>query len=478
MFKVHPLMATILFAAAITLAVIGPRTALCQEEGAQVATQPGFMPQLSFEQRPTRGEGDDRIFTMAQISIPKMDDFRCEVWCYEMATFGTGEADMQEDGSLLITHTHSRETMTLKTHLVPEPGAVTFNIEISGPDPEQVRNVGHINPCWQLGASDAFGNRGDYYYDFASRCFIYTVRGFTLFKDTTRFPHPRSPLDSKQNVPPWTQGYLPIWCPHPGQGSGSGSGHSSDRPIYSIVGSVSRDGKYLTALGWPKVTWLSNAWHSCMHAHPALAECYDPETNRIVCHGKFYFMQNDPEALLAKYLADFPQPEPALDIQPTASGTLQVTHRGLPGQPLELTGLPQEWQQQPWGTWKSTAEGPSGPITYRLRPYDEFANFYMSVRNDTAEPFQIASVPHLEGGEGWEIVPQEVQPVLFSTQDGWVAGLALERICCTIPAGQELTVRGRLRVFEGTPEELRELVNEDLSEWQRTRPFRLPIEDE
>ena len=460
---------TILLALAIILA--SPcHDALCQEEPT-VPDQPQFIPQLSVEQRPGSG---DRIFTMAQIAIPEMDDFKCEIWCYE-DRFGTGEAEMQDDGSLLLTHTH--EQVTLKTHLVPEPGALIFNIEASGPDPEQVKKVRSVNPCWQLRKSEAFGNRGDFYEDFVSRCFIYTVRGFTLMKDTTRFPDTRRPADDKVNVNPWVQVYLPIWRRHGGQPEAFW-GSSTDRPIYSIIGCVSRDGKYLTGFGWPKSSALSQGWHDCLHEGPDFSAFYDAETNRVVSHGKLYFMQNDPDALLEKYLEDFPQPEPSLTIQPADENVIVIAHRDLPDEPLELEMVPAEWQHTGWGTSSALLERAGLLASYWLRPYGEFVNVYVTVRNTRPNPLQLPLAPSLRAWGAWQALAQEDGRVLTSTEDGWVGGGLLEQTEVQVPPGEEVTIRGRVRIFKGTLDDLRKLLDDDAAEWQRARPFKLPLDAE
>jgi hypothetical protein len=457
---------TTLLALAIILA--SPcHDALCQEEPT-VPDQPQFIPQLSVEQRPGSG---DRIFTMAQIAILEMDDFKCEVWCYE-DRFGTGEAEMQDDGSLLLTHTH--EQVTLKTHLVPEPGALVFNIEASGPDPEQVKRVRSVNPCWQLREAEAFGNRGDFYQDFVSRCFIYTVRGLTLMKDTTRFPDTRRPADDKVNVNPWVQVYLPIWRRHGGQPEAFW-GSSTDRPIYSIIGCVSRDGKYLTAFGWPKSSALSQGWHDCLHEGPDFSDFYDRETNKVVCHGKLYFMQNDPDALLERYLEDFPQPEPALSIEPEPDGAVKVTHRDLPDEPLELSDFPGEWEHKPWGTWTTMLDRPDVLLVAWVRPHDEFANVYVGVHNRSQHPGPLDLTPRLDATDPWRVSTQQPGRLLMSREDGWVAGFVFEQTEAVVAPGEEVTVRGRIRIFKGTLDGLRKLLDEDAAEWQRASPFKLPI---
>jgi len=131
-------------------------------------------------------------------------------------------------------------------------------------------------------------------------------RGLTLLKDTSRVPGTRGRPGDKADLPEsWIQEYYPTWREHPGQASGQ-RGRSLDRPVYPLVGCVSRDDKYLTAFAWPEARSLYQVWHDCMHPRPAVSESYDATTNSIVSWGRIYFMANDLGALLDAFHRDFP----------------------------------------------------------------------------------------------------------------------------------------------------------------------------
>ncbi|MEW6355853.1 MAG: hypothetical protein AB1696_05995 [Planctomycetota bacterium] len=260
----------------------------------------GNKPTIKVEQE----KHGDRVFTMVRIAAPTIPDFECDVWCYEDA-LGQGEGFPQPDGAMVVKHRHPQGA-EVETKLTPSEGAIDWTVTVAGPTPEAVKTVGSVNGCWQLRRAPGFQSvKGKFVESFVNQCFIYTDRGFTLFKDTKRYPDTRRPADHETNSPPWVQQYLPIWQNFTGQPKAFW-GISDARPIYSIVGVVSRDGKHLSAWGCKKSRNLSQGWHDCLHLGPDLSIDYDEKTNRTVSRLKMYFMEFDPDKLLAQYKADFP----------------------------------------------------------------------------------------------------------------------------------------------------------------------------
>jgi len=242
--------------------------------------------------------------TIARITVSAIPDLVCDLWCYE-DKFGVGEGYPQADVSMILKHRRSdNPRIELTTHLMPSSDTVVSSIMVTGPDENSVRSVRRINACWQFRNSDSFGNRGHFVRDFVHRCFIYTDKGFTRMTDTQRFPDTRRPPEHEHNSPPWVQRYVPVWEEHPGQPE-AGWGVSSDRPVYSLVGVVSKDGKHLAAWGCYQCSGIGQGWHDCLHLLPDLSLDYDAETNKIVSRSVFYFMENDPDKLMARYKADF-----------------------------------------------------------------------------------------------------------------------------------------------------------------------------
>ncbi len=244
--------------------------------------------------------------TMVRITVPTIPDFQCDVWCYE-DELGIGECFPQPDGTMILKHHHPKGAM-VKTKIVPQEGIVDWYVTITGSTQEVVQSVEWVNPCWQFRHAPGFQSLPDQFVEsYVNQCFIYTDRGFTFFKDTKRYPDTRKPDDDYRNTPPWVQSYYPVWREHSGQLE-AGWGISDDRPIYSIIGIVSRDMKYLAAWGGKKSNRLSQGWHDCLHLRPLMID-YDEKTNRTVSHFRMYFMEFDSVKLIEQYKRDFSPPE-------------------------------------------------------------------------------------------------------------------------------------------------------------------------
>jgi len=266
--------------------------------------------------------------SLVNIRVPDIQGLECELWCYEGAGKGidskSAEHRKEKDGTLVLIHKGGAVTLT--SRFIPSPGAVDIEVTVSGPrkelleafpppaDPREldlgdsVLAPGSINPCWQFKKSPAFGcqDREKYVQDFVARCFVILEDGLTLMKDTKRIPGTRKDRPRVNQPNPWIQEYVPIWRRHPGQRPGK-RGYSTDRPVYPIIGVVSRDGRHLAAIAWPETATLGQVWHDCIHPRPRISESYDKKTNEIRSRGKIYFMENDGKKLIAAFKKDFPK---------------------------------------------------------------------------------------------------------------------------------------------------------------------------
>jgi len=246
---------------------------------------------------------ENEKYSLVNITVPSIPGLVCEIWCYE-DRLGKAASHREEGDALVLIH--RLETATVTSHFEPVDDGVDVRVEVTGPDMAHVQAVKALNPCWQLGRSEAFGNRGDYVQDFVARCFVILDRGLTLLKDTRRIPGTRNRPNDRANLPePWIQEYFPTWRPHPGQIPGQ-RGYSLDRPVYPLIGCVSRDGKNLAAFAWPETRSLGQVWHDCLHPRPAIGESYDPKANRTISRGRLYFIPNDEKLLLDAFKRDFP----------------------------------------------------------------------------------------------------------------------------------------------------------------------------
>jgi hypothetical protein len=258
----------------------------------------------------------DRIFSMAEMKVSGIPDCCCQLWCYEDDFGARGEGFPQADGSLIFRHRHTRfNHPELVTHFIPDQDHVVATLILSDVGEETVRSIETVNACWQFTESGSFGwkyrNVGnpspaeDFPADFVARCFVFIDRRRVFLKDTRRFPDTREPSDSRHNSPPWVQYYIPVWGEHPGQPQ-AGWGMSDERPDVSLIGIVSRDGKYLAAMGCRHTYKFAQGWHDCLHFFPDLIRDYDAPGRTVNTRVIYYFLENNPQLLLERYFQDFP----------------------------------------------------------------------------------------------------------------------------------------------------------------------------
>jgi hypothetical protein len=80
---------------------------------------------------------------------------------------------------------------------------------------------------------------------------------------------------------------------------------SLTRYVVRIMGAVSRDDRHLIALAADDTLYSAQAWNTCLHQVPKWTPTDGPLLQRH-WRMKLYAMDNDPDALLAHYHADFP----------------------------------------------------------------------------------------------------------------------------------------------------------------------------
>ena len=253
------------------------------------------------------GTGSKRTL-MDITTCPEVPDFTCESWCYESATDFIG-AIMLQDGGVEFRHRATNDAnVIIVTKVTAEPGAVEFVAraelapDAKGKLPE---NLLTPNMCWQLISAPDFASKPDTYPEFVKRCFIFTEKGRTFLHKTTRKNIPCRTPDDQYNNPPWVQMYVGTWQDVPKSTSTSWADYSPDRYTTTIIGTVSRDGKYLAALANDTAGLMAQAWHDCMHNNPNWAPA-DAATEDQRWRVKLYVMENDPEKLLARVAKDFP----------------------------------------------------------------------------------------------------------------------------------------------------------------------------
>ncbi|MBI2299921.1 MAG: hypothetical protein HYU66_13435 [Armatimonadetes bacterium] len=254
-----------------------------------------------------------RTLTMLRATFPDVPGFTCESWCYESpVTFVSARG--LEGGKLELTHRIDASPDYLWiTVATPLPGAVDVEARVvkapgappDGPPP----SVFAPNLCWQLRRAETFCSQPDPYPGFIKRCFIYTPQGRTFLDHTERRKIPCRAADDAYNNPPWVQSYCGVWQAVPTVGPTAWADFSPDRYTTPICGTVSRDGKWLAALANGSASMLAQAWHDCLHNNPPWLPA-DGAWDAKRWHVRIYLMENDPQKLLERVVADFPDAKP------------------------------------------------------------------------------------------------------------------------------------------------------------------------
>jgi len=257
----------------------------------------------------------DKPLILVAAAFPNVPGLMCDAWCYE------GEGDMDligakalAGGRMELRHrVRAQPQVLIVTTVTPEPGAVEILARA-----ELDRERGSALPpdlltpnmCWQLRRAAGFKSKPEPYLEFIRRCFVFTEKGRTFLDQTTRRKIPVRSATHRYNNPPWVQMYVGTWQEVPKAGTNSWADYSPDRYTTRIIGTVSRDGKYLAALVNDTATTMCQAWHDCLHNNPQWQPADAPPEKRV-WRLKIYALENNPEALLARVNKDFPNAAPA-----------------------------------------------------------------------------------------------------------------------------------------------------------------------
>ena len=261
---------------------------------------PKTLPTLGVWQR------DQEILVSA--AFPNVPNFRCDSWCYESAVDFVGAVALDRGRIELRHRLRDQPQVILVTTVTPEPGAVEIAARAQlekGAAGELPGSLLTPNLCWQLRRAPGFASAPEPFPEFVKRCFIFTEKGRTFLGETTRRKIPCRPADDPYNNPPWVQMYVGVWQQAPQAGPDSWADYSPDRYTSTVIGAVSRDGKYLAALANDSAPSMCQAWHDCMHNNPQWLPAEAPPAERV-WRLKIYVMKNDSTALLARVARDFP----------------------------------------------------------------------------------------------------------------------------------------------------------------------------
>jgi len=272
---------------------------------------PDTLPTLSVRKE-TKDKTDYYYVVCNFLNIP---GFRCECWCYESKVKFIS-ARVLKEGSIELTHESlDKPGVLIITTVTPEPGAVEFDARMQSSEPDTIAlpedNI-PLNLCWQLKKAPGFCSRPAPYPEFVKRCFIFvdTDKGKLqrIFLDNTvRRKIPCRSDDDIVNNSPWVQMYNGTWQEKEAlKPETSWANYSTTQYALTVIGAVSKDNKYLTALATNNAYNMCQAWHDCMHNNPYWEPVDKPPEHRR-WRLKIYAMDNNPEALIAKVQKDFPQ---------------------------------------------------------------------------------------------------------------------------------------------------------------------------
>ena len=437
--------------------------------------------QLDFLQVP-RGQAATAMTPNLIVSHPQVGVI-CHFQCYEAGPFQTGEAVKNPDGTVVFTYRTKDMTCTTTSTAV---GAdrVRMEIDVTGPA-DQRKQIPYVGPCMQLRQSEAFRRRGGLE-EFASRCFLYTMAGPVFVPQTGRGKLTSIAADAPNNNPPCTQWYLPYDRAHLGNIWG-GVGASGDRPVANLMATVSRDGKWLTAVACRYSNTIGQLYMDCIHVVPDATRYFDPAAEKTHISVVVYVMPNDPKKLFEAYLADFPQQN---EVRVAAGNALTVTPAAAAEAPLTLSvDVPGSvnpqlgaWQSDYWTVFSRTG---TSARTWAY-PHEDSVELVASLAADRFKADQAHPVATLTG-KGWTVVnaPEGVPALVLRSPDGTLtAGLFWERSETGKPGSgvvaphdgdpDSISVRGRLVVYKGDASGLSRRWSVAQGDWEKSVPYRLP----
>ena len=244
-----------------------------------------------WEEYSQRKKQTDRFVSA---KFPNVADFTCDLWCYESdgVTFEHGQP--LDNGGVEMRHAWAGENWEIVSTVTPLPGCLDFVARLEPTKDHQngpPNQYPQLNICWQLRRAAGFASKPDPYPEFVKRCFIFTEKGRTFLNDTKRLPSPARPLSVKENNPPWVQMYLPESAPADMRVKpNEWADYSPDRYTLPVIGAISRDGKYLTAMATGSQNLMCQAWHDCMHNNARWLQAHEgavkTSARADLCHGK------------------------------------------------------------------------------------------------------------------------------------------------------------------------------------------------
>jgi hypothetical protein len=229
----------------------------------------------------------------AQVPGQYFDTWYLEAFCRSGSTDRKWEETTIPHETKLISA--SAQKIRLRTTVEP---SVVIDHEITASADEvdfrlTVRNEGKefvdvqwFQPCTRL---DRF--TGAKQTNYIEKSFIFTAGGLQLLSKLPR---------AEEAVYRGGQVYVPQGIP---LADVNPRPISTIKPANNLIGCFSADGKMLFATAWDETQELFQGVIVCLHNDPRIGGLKPNETKKL--HGKVYVLDNDPDALLARYKKDF-----------------------------------------------------------------------------------------------------------------------------------------------------------------------------
>jgi hypothetical protein len=237
---------------------------------------------------------------MLRISGPQVPGLYIDTWYLE-AFCRSGSTARQWDQTTIPHETKLISASPQKIHLrtTVEPSVVIDHEITAGTDEVDFRvtiqnqgaefaDVQWFQPCTRL---DRF--TGLKQTNYIEKSFIFTADGLQLLSKLPR---------TEEAVYRGGQVYVPQGVP---LADVNPRPISTVKPANDLVGCFSADGKKLFATAWDQTQELFQGVIVCLHNDPRIGGLKPSETKKL--HGKVYILDNNVDALLARYRKDFPK---------------------------------------------------------------------------------------------------------------------------------------------------------------------------
>jgi hypothetical protein len=206
-------------------------------------------------------------------------------WRETVIPHKTVKVDADVDGRSLRLETTVEPGVKVTHDIRAGLDDVDFRVVLTNPTDKAV-DIDWVQPCMRVDRFTGLGQQ-EYY----RKCFIFTKEGLTWLDKSRR---------TTEALYRGGQVYVPAGVNHLDVNPRP---LSPDVPVNALIGCVSADDKLLLAMAWDHTQELFQGVIVCIHNDFRVGGLEPGETKKL--HGKIYVLDNDPDALLARYRKDF-----------------------------------------------------------------------------------------------------------------------------------------------------------------------------